>query len=152
MEERRCAGCGDPLALNPRSRSTHLWCRRAACQRERRARTQRERRADEERQQQAESLTKAQRRKRAAYMRVYRAEHAKYRVREAVARRDRRRGDFGERRNEAGSSERAQAIYVEATEGGARRLRLVTEAGSVVTVAFEGDLELSGVERRNEAS
>ena len=145
MEERRCAGCSEPLALNPRSRSTQAWCRRPACQRARKARAQRERRAVEG------PLTKAQRRKRALYMSAYREEHPEYRGREAAARRERRRPAAGERRNEAGSTERAEAIYVEAVSGGARRLRLVTEAGSVVTVALEGEFGALVVGRRNEA-
>jgi hypothetical protein len=150
MEERRCAGCGEPLELNHRSRGTHRWCRRPECQRARKAQTQRERRAC------AEAPTKATRRQRAAYMHAYRAEHPEYRAREARARRERRRaggraGDGTARRNEAGSTELAQAIYVDAGQDGARRLRVVTEAGSVLTLALTGLAGRLEVARRNEA-
>lgn len=89
-------------------------------------------------------------------MHAYRAEHPEYRAREARARRERRRaggraGDGTARRNEAGSTELAQAIYVDAGQDGARRLRVVTEAGSVLTLALTGLAGRLEVARRNEA-
>ena len=143
MEERRCAGCAEPLMLNPRSESTHAWCRKAECQRARNAAAQRVRRAEQG------QAGKGERRKRAAYMRRYRAEHPTYRAEEAAVRQRRRvaaaQAVAVSAVTEAGLSERVQALYVEA---GFRRLHVVTEAGSVATVALEGSFELSGVEAR----
>ncbi len=89
--ERPCACCGRPFELNPRARSKHLFCREAACQRERRRRAQKLRRASRRR----------ARESRADYMKRYRDSRPDYRRREAeraAARRVQRRP----RRAEAG--------------------------------------------------
>lgn len=146
MEEGRCAGCGALFTLNPRSRGTHTWCSRASCQRTRKASARAARR------ERTGSPTKTVRRERAAYMRRYRESRPEYRAAEAAARRSRRESASSATEARAvtssGLTERAEAIYVEAGTGGAGRLHVVTEAGSVATVALEGIFGAVEVERR----
>lgn len=137
--ERQCAGCGDLFKVNPRSRDTHAWCSRTLCQSSRKAKA-REAKGPP---------TKQQRRRRAAYMRRYRESRPEYRAEEARRRRRRRSEAATTCAVTSGLTERAEAIYVECGSGRVRRLRVVTEAGSVLTVPLERVSALERVARRN---
>ncbi len=135
--QRLCACCGKPFELNPRSRSTHRFCRARACQRERKRLAQKQRRDSEVR----------KRISRAEYMRRYRAQRPDYRQREAeraTARRAQARA--------AEPSELEAVSALPAPVGGAgplarAELRVVTEAGVTLRLAVAVACE----ERRNEA-
>ena len=158
MEDRHCASCGERFEPNPRARAEQRYCRDLACQRLRRARAQSARRSDAKR-----PSTKV-RRRRAAYMCAYRAEHDRYRAKEAKRVRAGRRAakatpapfatapggpEVEDQRvvTEAGSNGRVESLYVEATSSVQVGLRVVTEAGNVVRIV----LPIASAERRNEA-
>lgn len=148
MEEGHCAGCGALFPVNPRSRSTHTWCSRASCQRTRKAKARAARR------ERVGPPTTTVKRQRAAYMRCYRESRPEYRAKEAAAWRSRRESASSATAARAvtssGLTERAEVIYVEAGTWGAGRLHVVTEAGSVATVALEGIFGAGEVERRKQ--
>ncbi len=137
--QRPCACCGQPFEVNRRARSRHLFCREAACQRERRRRAQQLRRAKQRR----------ARESRADYMRGYRASRPDYRRREAeraAARRAQRRLRHAETEDPErppGESPKAASpsvgpwrAFVEVVGGpDGPEVRVVTEAGFTLRLA-----------------
>lgn len=148
----RCSHCSQPFEVNPRARSSHSYCREAACQRERRRRAQQLRR----------SSGRRAREGRAEYMRRYRTSRPAYRKREAEraaeARRRQRRpakarastSGEGATAAQARASPRARTPdrgeaglgpwrgVVEVIRGpGGPVVRVLTEAGFTVRLAAE---------------
>ena len=143
MESQRpCVCCGKPFELNPRSRSTHRFCRARACQRERKRRAQKQRRASEV----------GGRASRAEYMRRYRAQRPDYRQREAERAAARRAQARAPSPPEvvAPSPGAAAALPASVKVVGAPawpEVQVVTEAGVTLRLAVEVACE----GRRNEA-
>lgn len=119
MEDRPCAHCGELFRVNRRAQSTHSYCSKSECQRERRRVGQLARRARDGR----PPLSDAGKAHHTVYMRSYR-----------------RRGSASEAEaceesvREAGFAGEPASVFVVRGPGPSIRLRVVTSSGADVVV------------------
>jgi hypothetical protein len=128
-ELRPCSRCGAPFAVNPRSRATHRFCSKGACQAERRRLAQLSRRKTDGR----PPLSDASKERHAAYMQDYRRAQKRQRKRPLSPPPGASTQEPGAGVREAGSMGDAAIVYVVPGPGPGIRLRVVSEAGLCAT-------------------
>lgn len=127
-ELRPCSRCGAPFAVNPRSRATHRFCSKGACQAERRRLAQLSRRKTDGR----PPLSDTSKKHHAAYMKDYRRAQKRQRKRPVPSAGAPLQGP-GAGVREAGSMGDVASVYVVPGPGPGLRLRVVSEAGLCAT-------------------